>query len=326
MQRLSVVIANHNYEQFVAHAVDSALALEWDDLEVVVVDDGSTDGSVELLRAYGDRIILHLQENAGQRAAVNAGFALSSGDVVVFLDSDDQLPPELPRHLHRVITPSVSKVQLQAQRIDADGDPIGEPFPSYRRTPSAATLRRWMTKTTAYPTPPGSANAYARWFLERVMPVEDTGDQAADSALLAAAPLVGDVVTVKGVLIGYRRHGENDSRMLADPTRFAREVRRAESRWHFAQRTAGLPDVDGALRCSRELLQLRAAASRVAPAEPALPGDDRSRLLADAVRSPFHIGPEPFSQRALVAGWTLGVLLTPTSVARWLVKVRYGGA
>lgn len=326
MRRLSVVIANWNYERFLSAAVDSALALDWPDVEVVVVDDGSSDGSVRLLQAYGERIRLHLQQNAGQRAAVNTGFAISTGDVVVFLDSDDVLPPDLPPHVHAAMQPGVSKVQLQAQRIDHEGTPFGMPFPAFRRVPPPAAIRRWAGRTTAYPTPPGSANAYARWFLERIMPVGDSGDEAADSALLAAAPLLGDVVTVPGVLVGYRRHGANDSSLLQDPVRFAREVRRASSRWRFARLSAGMEPSEGPLRRSRELLQLRIASFRLAPGEPGLEGDHRSRLVIDAVRSPFHGGPESILHRASVLGWALAVLAAPERLARSLVQLRYRSA
>jgi hypothetical protein len=155
------------------------------------------------------------------------------------------------------------------------------------------------------------------------MPVEDSGDEAADSALLAAAPLLGDVVTVPGVSIGYRRHGSNDSLLLHDPQRFAREVRRARSRWRFAQSAAGMTASDRALRRSRELLQLRAAASRLAPGETALEGDGFRRLVVDVLRSPFQPGPESIVHRAKVFGWVLAVLIAPLEVVDRLVRLRY---
>ncbi len=170
MKRLSVIIANYNYAQFVAAAIDSALALRWPDVEVIVVDDGSTDESAEVISRYADRVTVLLCENGTQRVAVNRGFALSSGDVVVFLDADDVLPPDLPDRLSEVWAPTLSKVQFQMQRIDAGGRAFGAPFPSYDPVPTPAQVTRWMTKTTAYPTPPGSGNAYARWFLDPDLP------------------------------------------------------------------------------------------------------------------------------------------------------------
>ena len=325
MERLSVVIANHNYERYVAAAIESALALRWDDVEVVVVDDGSTDGSPAVIESYSDRVQVLLTDNATQRVAANRGYAMTTGDVVVFLDSDDVLPPDLPSRLAAVWTPSVSKAQFRMQRIDELGRPIGDPFPDYRPVPTPADIRRWASATSAYPTPPGSGNAYARSFLDRIFPVGSSVGAASDSACLAAAPFFGDVVTVPDVVVGYRRHGGNDSNLLADDRRFPREVERARKRWLFAQQASGAGTVDERpLFRSRELLQLRVAAHRVAPAERPLPGDSRVRMLTDAMRAPFQIGPEPLVRRVAVAGWCLATLFAPERLVRRLIATRYG--
>jgi len=337
MKRLSVVVVNYNYGRFVGEAVASALALRWEDVEVVIVDDGSTDGSPAVIESYRDRVAILRTENAGQRVAANRGYALTTGDVVVFLDSDDVLPPDLPRRLAEVWTPAASKAQFRMQRIDEHGAAIGTPFPEYRPVPTPSDIRRWATETTAYPTPPGSGNAYSRWFLDLLFPVGPEVGDAADSACLAAAPLFGDVLTVPDVVVAYRRHGTNDSDLLADDQRFPREVTRARLRWRYAQEAvrdrapAPVGGHDGAtavderpLFRSRELLQLRVAARRVTPAERPLPGDRWARLALDALRAPFQVGPEPLPYRVVVSAWCLATLLAPEDVARRLLRVRYG--
>ena len=327
MKRLSVVITNYNYERYVATAIDSALALDWEDLEVVVVDDGSTDGSRALIKTYADRVKIHFMELATQRDATNCGFTLSTGDVVVFLDSDDVLPPDLPVRVAQAWTPSMSKAQFRVQRIDEDGNTLGSPFPEYRTIPESEEIRRWAFKTTAYPTPSGSGNAYARWFLEAIFPLGPEVGDAPDSACLAAAPFFGDVITVPTVVVGYRRHGDNDSNLLSEPKRFPREVARARNRWRFALAATGRNpnEIDERpLFRSRELLQLRIAARRLAPTERPLPGDSPLRMLLDVVRAPFHVGPETVARRAVISLWCLVTLLAPKRVASGLVTVRYG--
>jgi cellulose synthase/poly-beta-1,6-N-acetylglucosamine synthase-like glycosyltransferase len=331
VKRLSVVIANHNYELYLGEAIDSALALRWGDVEVVVVDDGSTDGSAGLVHSYGDRVRSLLTENAGQREAVNRGFAACTGDVVIFLDADDVLPPDLPAHLAAVWSSSVSKVQFRMQRVDAAGKPLGDPFPTYEPLPTPEQVRHWAASTTAYPTPPGSGNAYARAFLERVLPAGPELGAAADSGPLAAAPFCGDVITVPEVVVGYRQHGANDSDLLSDDTRFAREVARARARWRFAQRVASAPSEAGhgeadesPLFRSRELLQFRVVAGRLTPAQRPLPGDSRVRQLVDALHSPLHPGPERLRVRLVVAFWCLAVLLAPRRAVRPLLRLRWG--
>src|SRR5438105_3109349 len=92
---LSVVIPNYNYGKFVGAAIRSALEIRWPKVEVIVVDDGSTDNSLEVIGAFADRITLIKQANAGQMPSCVNGFRHSSGDVVIFLDSDDALHPEV---------------------------------------------------------------------------------------------------------------------------------------------------------------------------------------------------------------------------------------
>lgn len=327
MKRLSVVIANYNYERYIEAAIESSLALRWDDVEVVVVDDGSTDTSPAIIQRYADRVKVLLSDNATQRVAVNRGYALTTGDVVVFLDSDDVLPPDLPAKLAESWTPTVSKAQFQVQIIDADGVRRGEPFPTYSPPPTPMDIRRWARATSAYPTPPGSGNAYARSFLDRIFPLDPSVGDAADSACLAAAPFLGDVVSVPGVVVGYRQHGANDSDLLKDDSRFPREVDRARARWLFAQRACGAgaePIDERPLFRSRELLQFRIAARRAAPGAHPLPGDSVRRMILDALRSPFQIGPEPVVRRLAIASWCIATLLAPRRLARRLLVIRYG--
>ena len=121
---VTVIIPNHNYGDFIGTAIDSALALDWPAVEVIVVDDGSTDHSRQVISAYGERVLSIFQENAGQSVACSAGFARSSGQIVIFLDSDDALEPTLIRELMAVWRPGISKVQFQMKFVDADGKTI----------------------------------------------------------------------------------------------------------------------------------------------------------------------------------------------------------
>lgn len=93
MPRVSVIIPAYNAEAFVREAVDSALAQTHRDVEVIVVDDSSTDGTARCLAAYEDRIRVHRQANTGVAGARNAGVRLSTGDWVAFLDADDVWRP-----------------------------------------------------------------------------------------------------------------------------------------------------------------------------------------------------------------------------------------
>ncbi|ADB73201.1 glycosyltransferase [Geodermatophilus obscurus] len=323
LQRISVVIANHNYGRYVGQAIDSALTLDWDDVEVIVVDDGSTDDSREVIARYEDRITILYQDNATQRVARNRGYELSTGDVVIHLDSDDVLFPSVGRELARVWHEGISKVQFQMLRIDEHGRSLGSVFPRYSRESTPQEIRAWADSTTAYPTPPGSGNAYSRAFLDRIFPLDDSCGPATDSACLAVAPFLGDVVTVAKPLVGYRVHGSNTSDLLADPEKFPRAVERARQRYEYANRVRGDMADGRALRRSRPLLELRIASYRLCPDDRPLAGESFRRLLWDTLRSPAHPGPESIPKRVQVLVWSLLTLLAPDGTARRLVRVRF---
>lgn len=90
--KVSVVIPAYNYERYVGDAIRSALGQDYDgELEVLVVDDGSSDGTAEVVRGFGDSVRLVCRENGGLPAARNTGIREASGEYLVFLDADDEL-------------------------------------------------------------------------------------------------------------------------------------------------------------------------------------------------------------------------------------------
>jgi GT2 family glycosyltransferase len=129
MGLISVVIPAYNQGAFLAEAVSSALAQTHPDVEVIVVDDGSTDDTPAVLRAFADRpnVTVIRQPNAGLPAARNRGLAAARGAYVCFLDSDDAI---LPAHLERLAgpldaDPAIGFSYCDVQMVDADGTPSG---------------------------------------------------------------------------------------------------------------------------------------------------------------------------------------------------------
>jgi glycosyltransferase involved in cell wall biosynthesis len=106
---VSIIINNYNYERFLAKAINSALEQTYPYLEVVVVDDGSTDGSRDIISGFGNRIVPVLKSNGGQASCFNEGFKASKGEIVLFLDADDIFYPEKVEkivtlfHVHKLI-------------------------------------------------------------------------------------------------------------------------------------------------------------------------------------------------------------------------------
>jgi glycosyltransferase involved in cell wall biosynthesis len=93
MNQVTVVICNYNYERYLAAAIESALNQDYPGTQVVVLDDGSTDGSREIIEKYGSRITAIFQENGGQVAAYNHAISALETEYAILLDSDDILYP-----------------------------------------------------------------------------------------------------------------------------------------------------------------------------------------------------------------------------------------
>ena len=87
----SIIIASYNYAHLLPRAIESALAQTFKDYEIIVVDDGSTDNTPEVVKPYLDKILYHRQKNMGHCATNNKGVSLSSGQYCYFLDADDEL-------------------------------------------------------------------------------------------------------------------------------------------------------------------------------------------------------------------------------------------
>jgi len=107
---VSVIIPTYNRADRVTRAIDSALAQTVPPMEVIVIDDGSTDNTQEVLAAYGDRIHVVYQANAGVSAARNTGLELATGELIALLDSDD------------IWLPHKLELQLQVFALDEDLD------------------------------------------------------------------------------------------------------------------------------------------------------------------------------------------------------------
>jgi len=213
--KVSIVINCFHYAGYVGQAVRSALAQTWPDTEVIVVDDGSTDGSREVIEgiaaqgggatlAGGPRLRTVFKPNGGQGSAYNAGFAAARGDLVLFLDADDWLYPEAAERIAGAWRPGVSKVQFRLDVVGADGQPKGRYLPSEMHDRDA--LAR-VARFGSYGTPPGSGNAFAADFLRRVLPMDEAPWRiAADSVPILLAPAYGQVVSLHAALGAYRVH------------------------------------------------------------------------------------------------------------------------
>jgi glycosyltransferase involved in cell wall biosynthesis len=206
----TIVIINYNYENFVAAAIDSALAQSYEPLEVIVIDDGSTDASRRIISAYDMRVRTIFQSNAGQGVGYNVGWRAARGEFLLFLDSDDVLMPDAIAKVVSAFKDSDAvKAQFYLAMVDRDLKPLGYRLPSYDF--SRMEPRKQIANYGYYVSPPCSGNAYRKSFLDGIMPIADIElyRQAPDGYTTGLAGLAGSIVSIRETLGYYRIHGNN---------------------------------------------------------------------------------------------------------------------
>lgn len=127
MFKVSAIIPTYNHAAYLGEAIDSVLAQTHAPVEVIVIDDGSTDDTEEVLSRYSNQIVAVRQPNAGVSAARNRGAARASGDLLAFLDADDiWLPAKIELQVNRFLSEgSLGLVHCGIEEIDAGGKGLG---------------------------------------------------------------------------------------------------------------------------------------------------------------------------------------------------------
>jgi len=204
---LAVVIACFNYADYVEDAIRSVLEQKCDDCELVVVDDGSTDGSWDVIQRHP--VSAYRISNCGQRAACFYGLSRTQARFVLFLDADDTLAPGSLATMMAKLDEGVAKLQFPLLRTDRNGAIIGEPVPKLAAFRDAGALAQSVLRNGTYVSPPTSGNVFRRDLCAILR--DATYDHAVDGVLLFAAPFFGDIVSLSTPLGRYRVHDRNDS-------------------------------------------------------------------------------------------------------------------
>jgi glycosyltransferase involved in cell wall biosynthesis len=324
--RISVVVTCFNYAQYIGGAIESAVSQSYPLKEVVVVNDGSTDDSLRVIKGYGDRVTIIDQVNQGSVAAYNNGFAASAGDLVIFLDADDRLMPGALEEVAAAWRPGCAKVQYDLGIIGSRGEDLGRRFCNFDSHYDDQRVRASFHLTGTYRWPVTAGNAYARWFAERFFPLHI--DHGPDGTLNTVAPVYGDVVTIPRVLGQYRIHGANmwTSDGL-DQTRlpYRIEHRRREvafMRTHAARMGVAVPAGD-VLDHELPFLNYRLIALKLGLDYQGRANDTVGGLLRAAQRAVIE---ERFPPKLALAhlAWFHVLAAAPARVTPALIRLRFG--
>ena len=244
---VSVLVSSYNYSAYVVAAVESALAQTRAAQQVIVVDDGSTDGSMDLLRRHfgqHPRVVLVEQDNGGQLAAWMTGFGLATGEVIAFLDSDDLWEPD---YLARVLEvyarqPSVDFVYSNMRLFGAVERPMRDPGPDRDHgvsVLSGAYFHRWQGTAT-------SAISLRRGLLERLfsLPAEMAAEWKSrpDDCLVYGGEILGaHKYYLASPLVRHREHGSNALKEFRNaPLKTCRYAIRSERMLEHYRQQAGI--------------------------------------------------------------------------------------
>jgi glycosyltransferase involved in cell wall biosynthesis len=326
---VDIVIDNHNYARFLGRAIDSALAQTHPEVRVIVVDDGSTDDSRAVIARYGARVTAVLKPNGGQGSAINAGFAHGAGDVVIFLDSDDELLPQAAARAAAAFAadPSLVVVQYRMEVIDEHGRPTGEIQPGRGAQEPAGDLRAVHVR---YPFDLAwggmSCRAFARRALAEILPMpEPDFVTLADVYLRCLVPLYGPVHSLPHVLARYRRHGANSYARTTTALDLG-VVRQnvlygARVRPHIARhaRRRGIERPRGPMLSVADLGH-RMVSLKLAPAEHPIASDRVWRLALAGAVAPWRRHDLRWPVKLAFAAWFLVIGLSPRPLARPLAE------
>jgi hypothetical protein len=326
---VSIVISNYNYARYIAAAIDSALAQSWHPLELIVVDDGSTDDSWAMIQGYGDRVQAIRQVNGGQGAAYNAGFAASRGEWVLFLDSDDLLDVGAVSRMLSCATDKVVKVQGYLRRIDADGRPLGGAVPYIAHD---GDLLPMVERFRQYGSPPASGNLYRRSAIAPYFPMRAAAwRRSADTVPSLLCAFHGLVVTAPGTIGCYRLHTSairgsgmvgNMERSLAGALEQSENRRLQAAAWGTHCTGIVWPHAQMSLPWE---WRLRTLSWRLEPESHPHPGDSRRAIWHGLNETLAHWPGYTFIERLVQRLWIGFMLLAPRAVVAALASTNVSG-
>lgn len=206
---VSILIVSYNYGRFIQDAIDSVLAQQFalDQIEILVVDDGSTDDTSKQVKKYGSQVTYLYKENGGQASALNYGLARASGEIVTLLDADDYF---LPGKLARIAEAFASDPDLGMvyHRIELWHPDTGK-REGWDFVEVSGDLRTEPRRFELYLTPPNLAISFRRRFLNQLLPIPENIRMLADCYISALIPFHARVLAIPEVLATYRIHGKN---------------------------------------------------------------------------------------------------------------------
>jgi glycosyltransferase involved in cell wall biosynthesis len=255
--RITVAIPNYNTARWLPGAMESVLAQRFGDFEMLILDNASTDNSLEVARRYRDpRIVLHVNErNLGFAGNIHAGCRLARGAYVVFVGTDDIL---LPDFLDEAVAfldaaPGCAMVHGRAAWIDTEGRRFGGSDPSWARiTPGREAMLGAFTRGFCFTTMVLRTDA-----IRATGPFDEAWHEVIDLWLFCRMCLAGDIGHLDRILVEYRVHPAAMSQQMSTTNlMFRRQITAARQAFAWPEAVA--------IGASGQLRQAEIACARTA--------------------------------------------------------------
>jgi len=210
---VSVLIDTYNHEQFIAQAITSVLEQDMSmaDVEIIVVDDGSTDRTPEIVRGFEPRVRVLRKSNGGQASAFNAGISECHGEIIAFLDGDDWWEKDKLRSVLQEFeaNPEIGAVGNGLFEVDAQGKKlfVNTPDRAYRCFFRTVEEGIWFGELMSYM---GTSRlAIRKSVLDKILPVPEGIVIEADEYLATLAVAISGALVIDQPLTNYRFHHGN---------------------------------------------------------------------------------------------------------------------
>lgn len=236
--KVSVIIPNYNYAQFVGEAIESVLNQTYKDIEIVVVNNGSTDNSMDVLTKYSKKIRLINQENLGQSGARKSGLEMATGNFIAFLDADDKWHPEKIEKQILSFTPKVELVYCGINLFSENSQTvIATEIPTFKGSCSEAFIEYPGVSIVLSGE---STSIFTRSLLEKVGGFDLELNSAAGWDFFRRCSKFSEFDFVPEPLVNYRLHSSNMSNSskntIADIRRAYRKLF-ADDFWNISPKT-----------------------------------------------------------------------------------------
>lgn len=328
---VTIIINNYNYAHFLPEAIDSALSQTYEQTEVVVVDDGSTDHSVQVIEGYGQRVIPIVKANGGQASAMNLGFQHSRGDMIVFLDADDYLFPDAVATMVEAWRSDLALLQCRLELVDQSGKYI-DLYPAPELIfDSGPDVWQLLLKKGRFRTTVTSGLAFSRQVLSKIMPIPEADFRiSADGYLVTLAPFYGAVASLEKPWGARRKHTSNhwsDSSGGGQQGKISRRsIEHDFTKYHFLNLTAQSlgHTVEPQLELSdyRHIMH-RLSSLRLEPGQHPVPNDSVWTLITRGWQAVWFQSRLPGKRKLILSIWFVCVGLLPASLAKrsvsWLL-------